>query len=53
MRRVDTYLADVMSVVEKKVDGGLTERLNTGGFRFTPPKSSGSISRPRVSVFRK
>jgi Fur family peroxide stress response transcriptional regulator len=27
-----------MSVVEKKLDGGLTERLNTGGFRFTPQR---------------
>jgi Fur family peroxide stress response transcriptional regulator len=27
-----------MSGVEKKLDGGLTERLNTGGFRFTPQR---------------
>ena len=27
-----------MSVVEKKLEGGLTERLNTGGFRFTPQR---------------
>ena len=27
-----------MSVVEKKLDDGLTERLNTGGFRFTPQR---------------
>jgi Fur family peroxide stress response transcriptional regulator len=27
-----------MSVVEKKLNGGLAERLNTGGFRFTPQR---------------
>lgn len=27
-----------MNGVEKKLDGGLTERLNTGGFRFTPQR---------------
>ena len=27
-----------MSVVEKEMNGGLTERLNTGGFRFTPQR---------------
>ena len=27
-----------MSVVEKNLDDGLTQRLNTGGFRFTPQR---------------
>ena len=27
-----------MNVVEKKLEGGLTERLNTTGFRLTPQR---------------
>ena len=27
-----------MSTVERKLDGGFTERLNTSGFRFTPQR---------------
>jgi len=38
MLRVHVYFAPAMSVVEKNLDGGLTERLNTGGFRFTPQR---------------
>ena len=35
---VHVYFADVMRMVEEKLDGGLTERLNTGGLRFTPQR---------------
>jgi len=32
------YFAGDMSLAGKKLNGGLSERLNTGGFRFTPQR---------------